>query len=68
MAETYRVTSQIESRELDDHGRVFEAVRVSFTSEWGAGTVNVPKTHYEPEVVRQLVEDQVARLRAVAEL
>jgi hypothetical protein len=74
MADTWRVTSQRQTEELNPAGTGFETVWiVTYEVTGGAargatGQVSVPAAQYGADTVRQLIDEQVAALHSVAEL
>lgn len=69
MADTFTVTGQIQTQSVLPGGSVVDGFEVTFTTTDGTvGRVFVPLTEYGPERVRELIEDVVQRVEAVAQL
>jgi hypothetical protein len=74
MADTWRVTSQRQTEELNPAGTGFETVWIvtyqvtAGPAQGATGQVSVPAAQYSADTVRQLIEDQVAAITDVASL
>jgi hypothetical protein len=70
MAADYRVLSQRPSTQLTADGRFIDTVEISFETlpNQTPGTLTVPKSQYTVENVQQLIEAEVATIKAVESL
>jgi len=74
MADTWRVTSQRQTEELNPAGTGFESVWIvtyevtSGPARGATGQVSIPAAQYGADAVRELIEAQVAALHEVAQL
>lgn len=69
MAQGWRVTSQRQTTELTPDGRFQDVMEISFQLDSGTvGLVRVPLIAYNPDRVKELIDQQAQTLTAVENL